>query len=161
MEQAIEDAGGEDLVACEDLGPVSDMLVRGQDDRALLIAGADEPEEQVGLGAVERPEPDLVDDEQGAVEVALRLEAPGRDGRIALEHVHEVVEYVVLDAEAVLDGFDTKRDGEMALADPGRSEEQHVLGRADIGAGRERIDLAAVDAGLEREVEALERLTGR
>ena len=92
------------------------MLVRGQDDGALLVAGADQTEEQVGLRAVQRPEPDLVDDEQRAVEVALGLEPAGRHGGIALQHVHEVVEDVVLDAEAVLDGLHAEGHGEVALA---------------------------------------------
>jgi len=38
MEQPIEDRGGEDLVAGEDLRPRFDALVRGDQDRALLVA---------------------------------------------------------------------------------------------------------------------------
>ena len=49
VQEAVEDRGGEDLVTCEDLWPVAHVLVRGQDDGALLVPGAHEPEEQVGL----------------------------------------------------------------------------------------------------------------
>src|SRR5690606_17991275 len=62
VEQPVEDRRGEDLVTGEDLGPVAHGLVAGQDDRAFLVAGAHEAEEEVGLVAVEGPEADLVHD---------------------------------------------------------------------------------------------------
>ena len=79
VQQAIEDRGGEDLIAGEDLRPVAHVLVRGEDDRAFLVARAHQAEEEVGPLAVEGPEADLVDDQQRAVEVALGLESAGRD----------------------------------------------------------------------------------
>ncbi len=48
--------GREDLVAGEGLGPVADVLVQGEDDGALLVASADEAEEEVRLLALEEPE---------------------------------------------------------------------------------------------------------
>ena len=77
VRQAVEDRGGEDLVADEDLGPVAHVLVGGEDDRALLVARAHEAEEEVGLPAVEGPEARFVDDGQRAVQVALGLEPSG------------------------------------------------------------------------------------
>ena len=52
-----------DFVAGEDPGPVAHGLIGGQDDRALLVAGAHEAEEEVRLLALEGPEAHLVDDE--------------------------------------------------------------------------------------------------
>ena len=60
-QQAVEDRGGEDLVAGEDLGPVAHVLVGGEADRALLVARAHEAEEEVGLLAVEGPEAHFVE----------------------------------------------------------------------------------------------------
>ena len=61
MQEAVEDGSGQDLVAREDLRPVAHVLVGGQDDRALLVAGRDEAKEEIGLLPVQGPEPDLVD----------------------------------------------------------------------------------------------------
>ena len=56
---------------------------------------ADEPEEQIRLLTIERPQADLVDDEQRAVQAAPGFEAVGRDGGIACENVREIVEQEV------------------------------------------------------------------
>ena len=67
VEQPVEDRRGEDFVGGEDLGPVADVLVGGQDNGALLISSAHETEEEVGLVSVERSEADFVDNEQNTV----------------------------------------------------------------------------------------------
>jgi hypothetical protein len=64
VQEAVEDGGGEDLVAGEDLGPVADVLVRGEDDRAFLVAGADQSEEEIRFLSVQGTEADLVDDKE-------------------------------------------------------------------------------------------------
>lgn len=84
VQQAVEDPCGEDLVVGEDLGPVSHVLVRREDDRALLVARAHQAEEEIGFDPVEGPEADLVDDEQRTVQVAFGLESPRRDRGVAL-----------------------------------------------------------------------------
>ena len=134
VQQAVEDRGGEDLVAGEDLGPVAHVLVGGEGDRALLVARAHQAEEEVGLLAVEGPEAHFVDDEQRAVQVAPGLEPSGRDRRVSLEHVHEVIEEEVGGAEPVLDGLHAEGHGEVALADAGRAHEEHVVDLARQGA---------------------------
>src|SRR5262245_51552778 len=47
MEQAVEDRGGEDLVA-EDGAPVRDDLVRGDEQAAPFVAARDELEKEMG-----------------------------------------------------------------------------------------------------------------
>lgn len=79
VKQAVKDRGGQDLVAGEDLRPVPDVLVGGEGDRALLVPGADEPGEQVGLEAVQRPEAHLVDNSQLPA-------TPGVPGKLADRH---------------------------------------------------------------------------
>ena len=156
VQQAVRDRGGEDLVAGEDFGPVAHMLVGGEDDRALLVARAHQAEEEVGPLAVEGPEAHFVDDEQCAVQLALGLEPSGRDRRVSLEHVHEVIEEEVGGAEPVLDGLHAERHGEVALADAGRAHDEHVVGLAHEGARGQGLELRSVGRGLEGPVEALQ-----
>lgn len=62
---------------------------------------------------------------------------------------------------AGLDGGASERDGQVRLADAGRTEEQDVLGGGDEAAGAQLADELLVDGRLELEVELLERLDGR
>src|SRR5262245_16851359 len=48
MKQPVEDRGGEDLVV-EDLAPVDEALVAGDDQAGPLVAPDEEPEEQAGF----------------------------------------------------------------------------------------------------------------
>ena len=63
VQKTIQDRRGQHLVPREHLRPGPHVLVRGQDQRAPLVAPAHQPEEQVRLLAVQRPEPHLVDDQ--------------------------------------------------------------------------------------------------
>ena len=53
VEDPVEDGRGDDPVP-EDLAPASEALVAGEDHESLLVAPADELEEQVGPGLVEK-----------------------------------------------------------------------------------------------------------
>ena len=48
----------------EDLAPLIEAAVGGDDDRAAFVAAGDEREEQIGCRALERQVADLVDDQQ-------------------------------------------------------------------------------------------------
>src|ERR1700709_275312 len=70
MQEPIEKRGRDDGIA-EDISPFGEAAVRGEDHRALFIAGVDELEEQVAAAGDDGEVSDLVDDEQGeATEVA-------------------------------------------------------------------------------------------
>jgi hypothetical protein len=56
----------------------------------------------------------------------------------------------------VLDGLEAETDGEVALADAGRAEDDDVLAVFDEVAGGEVVDLLLVERGLVCEVELLE-----
>ena len=60
------------------------------------------------------------------------------------------------DRVAGLGGFDAEADGEVGLADPGWSEQDHVLGFGDEGAGRQVREHVAAQRGQVVEVEVLE-----
>src|SRR5437667_4021528 len=124
MEHAVEDRRGDHAVA-EDVAPTAEALVAGQDHRPALVAAADELEEEIGAGAVDREIADLVDDEQArdGVDLEPLLQAPLRGrfrergdqpGRRRKEH-----------AIAVLDGLESEADGQVGLPDAGRNS--HIL----------------------------------
>ena len=63
MGEAIEDSAGKTLRS-EDLGPFVEGQVRGDDDRAALVALRDDLEQEFGPGLGERNEAELVDEEK-------------------------------------------------------------------------------------------------
>jgi hypothetical protein len=115
VEQAIEQGGGDDLVA-EDVAPFAEAAVGGEDHGAALVAGVDELEEQVGAAGGDRQVADLVDDEESIagneadalleLSFALGLGQGGDDVGKGAE----------VNALAGLDGLDAERRGEMGLA---------------------------------------------
>ena len=64
MEQAVQHRSGEHAVPGEGLIPGAEAEVRGHDGRALLVAGGDDLEEQVGLFSPKWQIADLVNDQQ-------------------------------------------------------------------------------------------------
>ena len=72
MSEAVEHRGGDDRVA-EDLAAGGEGLVGGHDQRAALVAGVDELEEQAGGVGVEGEVADLVDDQQRVAVEQARL----------------------------------------------------------------------------------------
>ncbi len=71
MEDPIEDGGGDHRVP-EDLVPLAEASVRGQDESALLVAAGDELEKQVRTVPVDRDLADLVDDQELGLGVELQ-----------------------------------------------------------------------------------------
>src|SRR5881227_3392003 len=67
-EQAVDDGGGDDRIG-EDMAPVGEAAIRGQDDRALVGPTADDLEDPVGRGLVEREVAQLVDHQDRWAEV--------------------------------------------------------------------------------------------
>jgi len=63
MEETVEDGGGDDAVVVEDRGPALEGLVGGEDDSALLVALANDLEEQVGAVFVDGHKPELINEQ--------------------------------------------------------------------------------------------------
>src|SRR5439155_23295620 len=118
VEHAIEDGGGDDAVA-EDIAPAAEGLVAGQDERPLLVAAADQLEEQVGAALVDRQVADLVDDQEPrhGVELELLLE-PALGERLGegADHAGGGGEQ---HAVATLDRLEAEPDSEMRLTHAG------------------------------------------
>src|SRR5205823_12905203 len=160
VDEPVDQGGGDDGVA-EDLGPLLEAAVRGDDERAAFVAARDERKQQVGGLAFEWEVADLVDDQQVvALEPAqlllelvavLRLLEPGDPFLRGREG----------DAVAALAGFEAERDREVALAGAGWAEEADVAALLDPGELREVEQERLLGARLRGPVEVFERLDRR
>ena len=65
VQQAVQQGGGHDDVT-KDSSPVPEAAIGGEDGGALLVAGIDQLEEQVGAAGFDRQVADLIDDEQAS-----------------------------------------------------------------------------------------------
>ena len=157
MEDPVQDGRGDHRIP-EDLVPLGEAAVRGQDERPLLVAAGDELEEQVSAVSVNRNVADLIDDEELglAVELQTLLDpvlgiglGQGRDQRHGLGEVRPV---------ALCDRLDAQGHGQVGLPDARRAQKDDVLAVRDEPALGQFLDPLLVDRGLEGEVEALERL---
>ena len=130
MKQPIQKSRGHHAVA-HHLGPRFEALVRGDDDRDLLIELADHIEEQVGLPFLDGRVADLVDDDQ------LRLHDPpdpvfgGLLHLRRLEQFDQVRDPLEADLVAFLHGRPAKSDGQVRLPDARWPEEEQILLRVN------------------------------
>lgn len=116
------DHGGCDDVVGEDLAPPAEGHVRGDEDRALFVAGHDELKQQVRGVVIEGDLANLVDDDELVSLEPFRvlLEASGGE---TTDPVRRGVEQHRV---AGLGGLDAKTDREVSFADAGRTEEDDV-----------------------------------
>src|SRR4030095_5182350 len=120
----------------EDLRPLAEGEVAGDEDGAALVAGGEEIEEQLAAGAVEGDEAELVEDQQlDPLETALE---PGELAGVAgfEERAHEVARAPEGDVAALAGGFDAQRDPEMRFPRADRADQQDVFGGGDPLAAR-------------------------
>jgi hypothetical protein len=73
VQEAVEERGGQCVVVIEDLWPLLVDAVGGDDRGAALVAMADDLEEQVSAGLVDRKVSKLVQDEDRGLEVLVQL----------------------------------------------------------------------------------------
>src|SRR5664280_2033976 len=74
MEKAVEDGGGDGGVVVEDLRPMLEGLVGGDDQRAAFVAMADDLEEQIRTDFIKGQIAEFVADDQVRGQVFLELE---------------------------------------------------------------------------------------
>ena len=130
VQDPVQDGRGDHGIA-EDLVPLREAPVRGQDQRALFVPPRDELEEQMRAVPVDRDVADLVDDQELGLAVELQplldpvlgvgLGQRG-DERHGLGEVGPV---------AFGDRLDAQGDRQMGLPDAGRAEEDDVLAVGD------------------------------
>ena len=95
----------------------------GPDRRSALIAPVDQLEEEDGAALGHRQVPDLVDDEERRVGQGLEAAFEPARGLGLLERVHQVGERSEVDLAPALGRGDREADGQMRLADPGRTRD--------------------------------------
>jgi len=103
MKETIQDRRDQDLVA-EDLAPLTEGSVGGNNERAPPMAAGDEMEGHTGLGPPEGRIAHLVHDEHRGLEVCLELLGEAPCGLGLLQVVHQVVEGREVDREPSLAG---------------------------------------------------------
>ena len=129
----------------EDGAPLLEGQVRGDDDRALLVAAADDVEEQIGGASVAGDVAEFVENQQVRCDVSLET-TRGRWEGLLSEQVGECgVERGESDGVALLEGAQAEVLGERALADAGRSAQQDVLGVLDEVEAEQVLVALAID----------------
>ena len=146
----------------EDLSPLAERLVGGDEHRATFVSCADELEQHAGLGLILGDIGEIVEDQEieaiepidGGLEIELatrHLELLDEIGGAGEEH-----------APSVLDQGEADGGREMALSAAGRAEQEQIGALAQPAvAGGERGHLRLGDHRHGFEVEAVEGLSGR
>ena len=150
MQQPVDERSGHDLVA-QDLAPLLEAFIGGQHSGCALIAPVDELEEEHGAGLADRQVADLVDDQERRIGEDLEAASQLAGGLGFFERGDEVGQSAVVDSAPALSRGSGEADREMRLADARRAEEDHVLLTLQEAELVERVDLLALDRGLESE----------
>ena len=155
MQQPVQDGRGHDRVA-EHVTPVTERLIRGQQDAAAFVTCGNDLEQQMGGARRHRQVAELVDDEQLRLDQTLKTRVPwlGPMGPHQGGHEHRGGDEA--DTAILLYGSPAETDGQMGLADPGRTRHQHVLTVSHPAGGAEVPELIRIDARLGLEVEVVE-----
>ena len=155
--QPVEQRAGEAFVA-EDLGPILEGLVGGDDKAPAFVGAADDFEEEFSAGLREGVIAELIEHKQvafvepghQALEQAFfpGLEQLGDEGRD-----REEAYALTLHTSGVSEG-----SGDVGLARAGIAEQQDVLVTVEVLAAHEFEDQGLVEAGLSGEVEGVQGL---
>ena len=155
VEEAVQDGCGGGDVA-DELAPLFEGSVGGHQGRAHFVAAHDDLEEVFsGLGR-QLGDAHVVDDKQVAFEVALHCAFVALVEAVVAQIGEEIEDRAVEHDLSALDQFMANGLREVAFADPGRADQEDVLGFFQESAGGQIVDLATVDAGVEAEVEAVQ-----
>lgn len=156
MQQPIEERAGRRRVA-QELAPLVDRPVRGEDRAAALVAAHDDLEQVLRGGLGQLPQAQVIDDEQRhALEAPQEVLALAVERRVG-EFLEQDVRFAVEDLEAGEDHGAADSLHQVALARARRAEEERVLGLRQEAPGRQLEDQRAVELLVEVEVEAVER----
>jgi hypothetical protein len=110
------------------LGSHPDRLVRGDAQRATLVAVAHQPEEQVRLLSREGLETHLVDDHQARLHVLLALQTRRRHVSVLAHRVQQFFQPEERHRESRLHGADPKPNGQVSFSHARRTQDQkHLL----------------------------------
>jgi len=159
VRQAIEQRGGELLVTAEDLDPLGEGEVGGDDDASSLVTLGEQIEEQLAAGAVEGDEAKLVEHEKiDLLESSLQASELSSVARFE-QRTDDVRRAGEENASSLTSGFDAERDRQVRLAGADGPGEDDVVCAAYPFSACELGDLRGADRTIgRRKVEGVERL---
>ncbi len=144
VKQSVEKGRRRDGIA-EDVAPLGEASVWGEDHRALFVPGVDELEEEIAAGGRDREVADLVDDEQREAAVVADLLAKSAIAFGLGERGDDVGERIEVDAAAGFDRLGAEDETEMGPAGSGRVYEMEGFGAIDELQSGEREDPVSVE----------------
>ena len=159
MEEAVQGGGGHDGIAGEDLAPIAEGFVAGEDDAALgFVALADDLEEKAGLRCFQGEVADFIDDEKFGPGEVFHFAVEAVFGHGLGEAAGDIDGGGEVNAMAELGGDQAQADGQVGFADAGRTEEDEVAPFVKEASGGQFIDEPAVERRLGLELEVIEFL---
>ena len=161
MHQPVDGSDGHGGVG-EDLVPLAERLVGGDQQRALLVTSADQLEQDAGLGLILGYIREVVEHHEVKL---VELPDGGLEGQLAargLQALREIGGAREQHAVAVLDEREADGGGEMGFSGSWRTDEQQVGAFVEPAvAGAEGHDVRLGEGRDDGEVEAVEGLAGR
>ena len=132
VDEAVDGGKGHG-VAAEDLAPGAEGLVGDHQERAVLVARADEFEEHAGLRILRGHVGEVVEDEQMVLVELADRSFEGEVPACRLELLDQVRRALVEHPEPVLDQPEPETCGQVALTRSGRAEQEHVCALIEPG----------------------------
>ena len=157
VQQPIQNRRGDHPVP-EDVPPVGEALVGGEDDRPPFIPSTDELEEQVRPLPIDGQIPNLIHDEQARDRVELELLLQPILGEGLTKGGHHRSRRGEEDPVAVVDRLEPESHRQVRLAHPGWTKQHEILSQLDEPTGGEGLELLLIQRGLSAPVEGLEGL---
>src|SRR4051794_1736626 len=150
--------GGGHLGVTEDLRPIGECQVGGDQQRCILVELADQMEQQLAAGLAERQITKLIDDNEIVAQQLLGQTATASGSLLLLELVDQIDEIEEAAPGAGADNGCGHCDAEMGLAGAGSADEDGVALGIKESAGGEFAYLAFIDwcIGKDEAVEILE-----
>ena len=145
VDDAVEDGVGDGGVA-DDVVPVFDRQLAGNEDRSGVVAILDDLEEIAPLVGIQGFRPPVVDDEKSCS--GDRSEDAGISSIATRqsERCEQSWRPMIDDGEIVPAGFVAERAGQVALADAARTGDQKIAPIADLIIGRQLLKEAAIES---------------
>lgn len=160
VEQPVQQSSGQNIVA-EQFPPITEILVAGQDDTAVLIPFRDQAEQQLSLLAVQLHVPNLVNHQHSRAQIdpPPAFQAPLQLSLLQIRN--EVREGGVINHHTGIQRLERQTNSQVGFAHPGGSQQDDIFLSGNEGQRTQLLYLPFVDAGLERKVKVLQALAVR
>ena len=155
VNEAVEDGVGAGRIA-DDLAPLLDRNLAGDDRRSALMAVLQDFEEIALFGLCERRQAPVVEDQELDARETLEQAAIAAVAASERQRLEQARNPMVNHASAIPAGLLAESAGDPALADAGGPGDQKSFGAVDPVAGDEPLEQGAVDAARRSQVDVLD-----